>query len=138
MAEKKTTTKKAASAKSSAKATAAPKSAKKVTSGAPIATASGSVLKLGALKPAEGSWPKRQRIGRGHGSGMVKTGGNYAAALGPTLAAIAGEKAAIIKRGVPVVCAEQVPAAMEVIEREARRMHAPMQAAGVANRERNA
>jgi len=26
-------------------------------------------------KPAEGSWPKRQRIGRGHGSGMVKTGG---------------------------------------------------------------
>ena len=50
--------------------------------------------------------------------------------LGPTLAAIAGEKAAIIKRGVPVVCAEQVPAAMEVIEREARRMHAPMQVAG--------
>ena len=33
------------------------------------------VLKLGALKPARGSWPKRQRIGRGHGSGMVKTGG---------------------------------------------------------------
>ena len=58
MAEKKTTTKKAASAKSSAKA-AAPASA----------------LTLGALKPAKGSWPKRQRIGRGHGSGMVKTGG---------------------------------------------------------------
>jgi large subunit ribosomal protein L15 len=33
------------------------------------------VLKLGALRPAAGSWPKRQRIGRGHGSGMVKTGG---------------------------------------------------------------
>jgi large subunit ribosomal protein L15 len=33
------------------------------------------VLKLGALKPAPGSRPKRQRIGRGHGSGMVKTGG---------------------------------------------------------------
>jgi large subunit ribosomal protein L15 len=32
-------------------------------------------MKLGALKPAAGSWPKRQRIGRGHGSGMVKTGG---------------------------------------------------------------
>ena len=32
-------------------------------------------MKLGALKPAKGSWPKRQRIGRGHGSGMVKTGG---------------------------------------------------------------
>jgi large subunit ribosomal protein L15 len=33
------------------------------------------LLKLGALKPAPGSRPKRQRIGRGHGSGMVKTGG---------------------------------------------------------------
>ena len=32
-------------------------------------------LKLGDLKPAPGSRPKRQRIGRGHGSGMVKTGG---------------------------------------------------------------
>jgi large subunit ribosomal protein L15 len=65
MAEKKTAPKKAASAKSSTKA--APTNS--------ISTASGSVLKLGALKPAEGSWPKRQRIGRGHGSGMVKTGG---------------------------------------------------------------
>ena len=69
------------SAKSSAKS-AAPKTAKvakapktsTVSAGA-IATASGSLLKLGALKPAKGSWPKRQRIGRGHGSGMVKTGG---------------------------------------------------------------
>ncbi|MGA8325329.1 MAG: 50S ribosomal protein L15 [Candidatus Cybelea sp.] len=33
------------------------------------------ILKLGELKPAAGSRPKRQRIGRGHGSGMVKTGG---------------------------------------------------------------
>ena len=33
------------------------------------------LLKLGDLKPAPGSRPKRQRIGRGHGSGMVKTGG---------------------------------------------------------------
>ena len=40
-----------------------------------IATASAALLKLGALKPAAGSRPKRQRIGRGHGSGMVKTGG---------------------------------------------------------------
>ncbi len=40
-----------------------------------IATADRSVLKLGALKPACGSRPKRTRIGRGHGSGMVKTGG---------------------------------------------------------------
>jgi large subunit ribosomal protein L15 len=79
MAEKKTTAKKSsASAKSSAKATAAKKSAAKSAStvtGGEIATAGGALLKLGALKPASGSWPKRQRIGRGHGSGMVKTGG---------------------------------------------------------------
>lgn len=76
--------KSSASAKSSTKAaapkkTAAPKkgAAKKsstVGAGA-IASGNGSVMKLGALKPAKGSWPKRQRIGRGHGSGMVKTGG---------------------------------------------------------------
>jgi large subunit ribosomal protein L15 len=39
------------------------------------ATKNETILKLGALKPAPGSRPKRQRIGRGHGSGMVKTGG---------------------------------------------------------------
>jgi large subunit ribosomal protein L15 len=71
MAEKKSTTRKSsASAKSSTKA-----AAKKPLSAGAIATPSGAVMKLGALKPAEGSWPKRQRIGRGHGSGMVKTGG---------------------------------------------------------------
>jgi len=73
MAEKKSTAKKStASTKTSAKAGA--KKSTSVSAGA-IATASGSVLKLGALKPAKGSWPKRQRVGRGHGSGMVKTGG---------------------------------------------------------------
>jgi large subunit ribosomal protein L15 len=46
---------------------------KKATTTAPAASSNG--LKLGALKPAPGSRPKRQRIGRGHGSGMVKTGG---------------------------------------------------------------
>ena len=76
MAEKKTAAKKAApkkaaSAKSSTKAASKAPTA----SSASIASASGSILKLGNLKPAEGSWPKRQRIGRGHGSGMVKTGG---------------------------------------------------------------
>jgi len=50
--------------------------------------------------------------------------------LGDTLSAIAGEKAAIIKRDVPVVCAEQAPEAMAVIEQYARRMHAPMHSAG--------
>ena len=50
--------------------------------------------------------------------------------LGDTLASIAGEKAAIIKRGAPVICAEQAPEAMAVIEAQAKRMRAPMHAAG--------
>jgi len=49
--------------------------------------------------------------------------------LGDTLAAIAGEKAAIIKRGVPVISAEQAPQAMTVIEAQAGRMRAPLFAA---------
>ncbi len=50
--------------------------------------------------------------------------------LGDTLTAIAGEKAAIVKRNVPVICAEQAPEAMGVIEQQAKRMRAPMHAAG--------
>jgi dihydrofolate synthase/folylpolyglutamate synthase len=50
--------------------------------------------------------------------------------LGDTLPAIAGEKAGIIKRGVPVICAEQAPEAMAVIEARARRLHAPLHTAG--------
>jgi dihydrofolate synthase/folylpolyglutamate synthase len=50
--------------------------------------------------------------------------------LGDTLTSIAGEKAAIIKRNVPVVSAEQPPEAMAVIEAQARRMRAPLHAGG--------
>jgi len=87
MAEKKTTKKATASRKTTAKAATAtkatatkataakPAKAKVTTVAGSIATSSNGVLKLGALKPAAGSRPKRQRIGRGHGSGMVKTGG---------------------------------------------------------------
>jgi large subunit ribosomal protein L15 len=85
MAEKKSTAKKSStgSRKSTAlrrssgqaPAATAKKSTAKASGQAAIATPSGAVMKLGALKPAAGSWPKRQRVGRGHGSGMVKTGG---------------------------------------------------------------
>ncbi|MBV8152868.1 MAG: 50S ribosomal protein L15 [Candidatus Eremiobacteraeota bacterium] len=81
MAEKKTSKKPAASRKTTVKAAAAKKTtatkvkATSTVSAGSFASANGSVLKLGALKPAAGSRPKRQRIGRGHGSGMVKTGG---------------------------------------------------------------
>src|SRR6185437_13371933 len=50
--------------------------------------------------------------------------------LGNTLTSIAAEKAAIIKRGVPVISAEQAPEVMAVIEQQARRMRAPLHAAG--------
>jgi len=50
--------------------------------------------------------------------------------LGQTLTAIAGEKAAIIKRSVPAICAEQAAEAMAVIDAQARRMRAPLHAAG--------
>ena len=50
--------------------------------------------------------------------------------LGDTLMTIAGEKAGIIKRRAPVICAEQTPGALAVIGQQARRMHAPMHAAG--------
>jgi large subunit ribosomal protein L15 len=47
----------------------------KVSAAHRIAQARPGGMGLGAVKPAAGSRPKRQRIGRGHGSGMVKTGG---------------------------------------------------------------
>jgi dihydrofolate synthase/folylpolyglutamate synthase len=50
--------------------------------------------------------------------------------LGDSLPAIAGEKAAIIKRRVPVVTAEQAPEAMAVVEAQAARMRAPLHASG--------
>ncbi len=50
--------------------------------------------------------------------------------LGDTLMAIAGEKAGIIKRNVPVICAEQLPQAMVAIEQHAKRAQAPLLCAG--------
>ncbi len=55
---------------------------------------------------------------------------DHEAYLGPTIAAIAGEKAGIIKRGVPCVVGPQTPEAMEVIEAQASRLGAPLVAHG--------
>lgn len=49
--------------------------------------------------------------------------------LGETLIQIATEKAGIIKTNVPVVCAEQPPEALVVIEQIAKRARAPLHAA---------
>ena len=51
--------------------------------------------------------------------------------LGDTLAKIAGEKSGIIKQGVPVVSAPQVPHAMDVIERIAREKKSPLVKVGI-------
>ena len=50
--------------------------------------------------------------------------------LGDTLAKIAGEKAGIIKRGVPVIVGPQEEAALDVIEARANRLGAPILAHG--------
>jgi dihydrofolate synthase / folylpolyglutamate synthase len=50
--------------------------------------------------------------------------------LGGSVMAIAREKAGIIKRNVPAICAEQPPEAIAVIEQQAKRMRAPVHAAG--------
>jgi dihydrofolate synthase/folylpolyglutamate synthase len=50
--------------------------------------------------------------------------------LGDALDKVAVEKAGILKRGVPAVIAPQADAALAVIEREARRMRAPLRVAG--------
>ncbi|MEO1795703.1 MAG: folylpolyglutamate synthase/dihydrofolate synthase family protein [Pseudomonadota bacterium] len=50
--------------------------------------------------------------------------------LGETLPEIAGEKAGIIKRGVPCIVARQHDAALEVIEAQAARLGAPILAHG--------
>ena len=50
--------------------------------------------------------------------------------LGDSIAAIAGEKAGILKAGTPCFCAEQVPEAREVIKRAARRVDAPLRLHG--------
>lgn len=66
---------KAPAAKPKAKtATAKPKKTTQATA-APKLEVSSNLLTLGQVRPNKGSRPKRTRVGRGHGSGMVKTGG---------------------------------------------------------------
>ena len=74
MPTKKQSTRKAPARKATAaKKTAAAK--KRTVKAAPAAKEVAGLLTLGMLKPSRGSRPKRTRVGRGHGSGMVKTGG---------------------------------------------------------------
>jgi large subunit ribosomal protein L15 len=72
---KKAPAKKAAPAAKKTVAKKAPKAKAAASGGNNIAAPSAGGMTLGSIKPTRGSWPKRTRVGRGHGSGMVKTGG---------------------------------------------------------------
>ncbi len=61
---------------------------------------------------------------------LTPIGYDHMAILGNTLEKIAGEKAAIIKTGVPVVTAPQGPEAATVFERAARERRSPLLRAG--------
>ena len=61
---------------------------------------------------------------------ITSIGLEHTAELGPTVAAIAGEKAGIIKPGVPVITAVQVPEARAVVMRVATERQAPVLEAG--------
>ncbi|WP_246395370.1 bifunctional folylpolyglutamate synthase/dihydrofolate synthase [Afipia massiliensis] len=60
---------------------------------------------------------------------ITSVGMDHIEFLGDTLTKIATEKAGIIKKGVPVISAEQPPEALVVIEQTARRARAPLHAA---------
>jgi large subunit ribosomal protein L15 len=66
---------KAPSAKAAPAKAAPAKRAAPIASGAGLAVPGADVLMLATLAPNGGSRPKRTRVGRGHGSGMVKTSG---------------------------------------------------------------
>ncbi|MGE3145036.1 MAG: folylpolyglutamate synthase/dihydrofolate synthase family protein, partial [Pseudorhodoplanes sp.] len=55
---------------------------------------------------------------------------DHAEYLGDTLEGVAAEKAGIIKRGIPVVSAPQMPEALAAIERVAARLRAPLHVMG--------
>ena len=61
---------------------------------------------------------------------ITPVGLDHTGFLGNSLAEIASEKAGIIKRNVPAVVAEQPPEALEVIERQAQRLRAPLHVFG--------
>jgi dihydrofolate synthase / folylpolyglutamate synthase len=61
---------------------------------------------------------------------IAPVGMDHTEFLGNTLTEIAAEKAAILKRNVPAISAEQTPEAMAVIQRQAGRMHAALHTAG--------
>lgn len=71
MARKKVPTERKRTRRAAVTKTAAPM----VDRGPGLGAVNQTLIKLASLKPNAGSRPKRTRVGRGHGSGMVKTAG---------------------------------------------------------------
>src|ERR1700737_3815194 len=92
----------------------------------------GSTNAIGSAGPGGGTPGAKTGGGRAGkiGGGATRGRRGLTQFLGDTLMTIAREKAAIMKRDVPAICAEQPPEAIAVIEQQAKRMHAPLYAAG--------
>ena len=78
-----------------------------------------------------GTWDATNLV-NGDVAVICPVGLDHQAILGPTLADIAGEKAGILKEGRPAVVRQQRPEAMEVIERRAQEVGAPLLREGEA------
>ena len=71
-------------------------------------------------------------VDRPAATGIVSIGLDHQGYLGDTIAAVAGEKAGILRAGVPVVVGDLPPAALGVVERAAAEAGAPMETCGEA------
>ncbi|MYG53673.1 MAG: bifunctional folylpolyglutamate synthase/dihydrofolate synthase [Rhodospirillaceae bacterium] len=71
-------------------------------------------------------------IARPAATGIVSIGLDHQGYLGDTIAAVAGEKAGILRAGVPAVIGNLPPAALDVVERAAAETGAPMETCGAA------
>lgn len=71
-------------------------------------------------------------VARPAATGIVSIGLDHQGYLGDTIAAVAGEKAGILRAGVPVVVGDLPPAALGVVERAAAEAGAPMETCGAA------
>ncbi len=65
-------------------------------------------------------------------TGIVSIGLDHQGYLGETIAAVAGEKAGILRAGVPAVVGDLPPAALRVVERAAAEAGAPTEKCGAA------
>ena len=69
-------------------------------------------------------------VARPAATGIVSIGLDHQGYLGDTIAAVAAEKAGILRAGVPVVVGDLPPAALDVVERAAAEAGAPMEKCG--------